>query len=845
MGDLEETGRRRWLREIVGALAFRLASRACPPTGRPQKGDGMFRELLADIRYGLRMLVRSPGFTTVALVTMALGIGANTAMFSIVHGVVLKPLPYPNADRIVALRENNLSRGFTSFTIAPDDFWDWQKRNRSLDILAAYQGTSVTYTGGQRPESLAALRVSDGFLEILGGQPARGRGITKEDLDPSGEGVVVVSHGFWQRTFGGDPNVVGRLMILDGAAHTVVGVLPQNWRPLSRQSIDLVLPLRRQAWWSRGSHFLLGLGRLRPGVTLEQARSDFASIANALQAEYADTNTGWGTVVRRLDDVLLGSTRPQLLMFLAMVGLVLLIACANLANMTLARGVARMRELAVRAAIGAGRGRIVRQLLAESLLLATLAGALGLALGTAALRAFVAGWPTLLPRMQEIGLNAPVLLFCLGLSLVSGLLFGLAPALSVARSNLHQTLQYAGRGAVGSRSRRWMRTGLAVAELGLAASLLVGTGLLVRSFSALRAEDPGFRTENRLVFSTPLAEARYAARERIAAYEETTLARLGALPGVESAAVTSLLPIGGSDELQAFWHEEHAQPGAQEDGVALFYRVSPSYFETMGIPVLSGRGITREDREGGRPVVAISASFARRYFAGKDPVGSRIRFGRDADEPPMEIIGVVGDVQHYRLGETPEAQMYVPFHQRPTGDLSFVVKASIPPQGLVDGVRAVIKAADPDQPIVDLQTADAMIGESISMPRFRAILVTGFGLTALLLAAVGLYGVMACSVSQRTREIGVRMALGATPRSVLGLVLREGSVLVAIGLAIGLGAALSLSRILQSMLFGVDARDPMVFAAVPVILATVAVVAMLVPARRAIRVDPIRTLGQE
>ena len=805
----------------------------------------MLQELLFDLRFGLRMMVRSPGFTCVALVTMALGIGANTAMFSVVHGVVLKPLPYPEASRIVLLRENNLSRGFTSFTISPLNFWDWQRRNRSMDRLAAMLGAAVTYTGGDRPENLPALRVSEDFLEILGGNPVRGRGIRKEDLDPNSEAVVVLTYGFWQRTFGGDANVLGRTLVLDGEVHTVAGVLPQDWQSLSRQEIDLVLPLRPQPFWykARGAHFLIGLGRLKPGVTLEQARSDFASIANALQAEYPDTNKGWGTVLRPLEEAMLGSTRPQLLMFMAMVGLVLLIACANLANMTLARGTARTRELAIRTAVGAGRGRVVRQLLAESVLLAALAGALGLVLGSVVLKAFVVGWPTLLPRMHEIGMNTSVLLFSLGLSLTSGVLFGLAPAISVAGPNLHETLRHGSRGTAGGRSRRRMRAGLVVAELGLAASLLVGTGLLVRSFSALQAEDPGFRTENRLVFSATLPLAKYSTPESIRAFGEAALARLGALPGVRSAALTSLIPIEGSDELAGFWLEEHARPGTQEDGSALFYRVSPGYLATMGVPLLAGRAITQDDREDGRPVVVISASLARQYFSGRTPVGRRLSGG--PNNPPIEIVGVVGDVQHYRLGETSPPQMYVPFRQRPGRELNFVLEASIPPLGLVDGVRTVMKAVDPDQPLVGVRTADAIISDSISMPRFRTLLVTGFGLTALLLAAVGLYGVMACSVSQRTKEIGVRMALGATPGSVLRLVFREGIALVGVGLAVGLGGALALSRILESMLFGVGTRDPAVFAAVPLVLMVVATTAMLIPARRATRVDPVRTLAEE
>jgi putative ABC transport system permease protein len=848
MGDLEES-RRSWPREIKGALTLRMAPTKTGGRSHNQKlrkGDGMFRELLSDLRFGVRMMFRSPVFTIVALLTMALGIGANTGIFSLVHGVVLRPMPYPEADRIVILRENYLVRGWTSFSISPPNYWDWKERNRSLDMMAAYQRNSAIHTGGEQPELLTVYRVSDEFLPILGGEPVMGRGISAEDLHVDSEPVVVLTHGFWLRAFGGALDVLDRSMVLDGLPHTIVGVLPQDWRGFSRSSTDLILPLRPQEHWylNRGNHFLFALGRLASGVTLDQARADFSSIATALEAEYNDTNEGWGAAVDSLEEAVLGSTRPQLLIFLVSVGLVLLIACANLANMTLARGVVRSRELAIRTAVGAGRGRVVRQLLAESVLLSTVGGAIGVVLAHFALEAFVAGYPTMLPRMQEIQVNGTVLLFSMALSLGAGVLFGMVPAMNVAGRRLADSLKQGSRSVAGDRSRRWMRGGLVVGQVGLAVLLLVGTGLLVRSFSALSSENPGFSKEDRLVLASPLSREAYPDNESRRAFGDAVLARMEAIPGVESAALSSLLPLEGSDQIWGYWLEE-TDPTESADGSGLFYRVTPGFFETMGIPLLAGRPIHSTDRADGPEVVVVSESFAERHFPGENPVGRRIRWGRELDNPHVEIVGVVGDVQHYALGVTSEPQVYVPFVQRPNNEVYFVVKASVPPLSLAGEVRDAIHSVDPDQPIEGVQAAETLISESISTPRFRTLLMTGFGLMAFLLAIVGLYGVMAYSVSQRTKEIGVRMALGASRGSVLGLVFREGGPLVGVGLGLGLIGAFALSRLLESMLFGVGARDPAVFAAVPLVLLAVAATAMLVPARRAARVDPVKTLGDE
>ena len=806
----------------------------------------MFQELIGDLRFGLRMMARSPGFTIVALITIALGIGANTAIFSLVNGVLLKPLPYPEAERIVFLQANNMPRGWTSFSISPLDFWNWQEQNRSMVLFAAYRWTGVTYTGGDRPESLSAIAVTEDYLPILGGQPVLGRGFSENDLDPNREGVVLLSHGLWQTSFGSNPGVIGSAILLDGEPITVIGVLPEEWSHIGRSTPDILLPLRPEEWWyrARGAHFLHGLARTRPGVSFEQAQADLSSIAASLEAEYPESNEGWGAVVTPLDDIVLGDSRPQLLMLLASVGFVLVIACANVAQMTLARASARGQEMAVRTALGAGRMRVVRQLLAESLLLAVCGGFLGLALAFGSLKALTVGWPQILPRLQEVNINGTVLLFTAGLSLISGFLFGLFPALSVAGSNIGEALRKASWNVTGDFCRRRFRAGLVVAEVGLAVVLLVGSGLLVRSLLELQNENPGFESRNRLAFSTTLPETRYPTDEERRAYGYACLERLAAIPGVESVAITTLIPVTGQDEIWGLEIEGRPQAGVEDRIAALTYRVSPGYFNTMEIPMLAGRGITRGDRDGALRVVVVSESFASSHLPGEDPVGKRFRFGGEGD-PYWEIVGVVGDVQHYSLGSTSMAQIYLPFPQRPDDVVRFVIEASVSPLSLVGAVRTEIQTVDPDQPLMGMSTMDQLIAEDMSAPRFRTILLSAFGLTALLLAVVGLYGVLSHAVAQRSREIGMRMALGAQRTAILKLVLRDGVPLVLTGVAIGLAGAFALTRVLASMLFGVNVRDPGVFVTAPLLLIVVAAVAVLIPAIRATRVDPVKTLAAE
>ena len=854
LGDLEESASRgrgdpdrlrrhhSSLREAAGVFQLVIGPhRKARRSSRRHRGDNMLQELVRDIRLGLRMMARSPGFTAVAVFTMALGIGANTAMFSVVNGVLLKPLPYPHAERIVYLMENNLSRGWTSFTIAPDNFRDWREQNRSMDLMAAYLPRTVTYTGGDEPRRLAVLQVSEEYLEILGGAPVLGRGFAAEDMDANREAVVLLSGGFWREAFGGDPGVLGRSVLFDGVPHTVIGVLPEGWGgPSTRGSVELLLPLRPQSWWGRGNHFLRSIARMRPGVTLDQARADFSAVTATLEAAYPETNTGWGASLWALDDALLGDARPQLLMLLVSVGLVLLIACANVAQMTLARGSTRGHEMAVRTALGAGRGRVVRQLLAESLVLSVVGGAVGVFLAVACLKGLLLGWPEILPRMGEIELNGTVLAFTAGLSLAAGLLFGLFPALSLAGSNVGEALRRSGWSVTGDASRRRLRAGLVVVEVSLAVILLVGSGLLIRSLVALRGENPGFETRGRLTLYTALPAADYPTAAEQRAYGDATLERIGSLPGVESAAITTLVPVGGRDEIWGLELEGRPARGPEDAISALLYRVSPGYFEMMGIAVRAGREFTRDDRDGTTLVAVVSESFAQTHFPEESPLGKRIRFG-----DLVEIVGVAGNVQHYQLGQTSLPQVYLPFAQWPDEDLNFVVKATVPPLSLVSAIRVEIRAVDPNMPLEGVRTLDQIVAADMSAPRFRTMLLSSFGLTALLLAVVGLYGVMSYTVARRSREIGMRMALGAERSAILMLVFRDGLPLVMAGVVVGLGGALAVTRVLRSMLFGVGAGDPAVFAAVPLLLLAVSAVAMLIPAVRATRVNPVKALTAE
>ena len=803
------------------------------------------KNIWRDIRQGTRLLTRAPGFTVVAVLTLALGIGANTAIFSVTYAILLKPLPYPQPDQITLVTENNLSRGWTSFSVSPANFLDWRAQTSSFSTLAAYGSRTFNYSGHGTPERLRALAGTAGFLEIFGGTPAHGRGFRPDEFEPGKDQVVILNHGFWQRAFGGRTDVINQAITLNGLPYTIVGVMHDHWR-FSARDLSLFVPrsFAPADQTVRGAHFLSVVGRLKPDVTRESAHTELAALASRLETQYPDTNKGWGVVTTSLFDAAVGTFRPMLAILLGAVGLVLLVACANLANMHLARATGRAREIAIRAAIGAGRLRIVQQLLTESLVLACAGGALGLLLAYWATSSFVAAYPTLLPRSGDIGVDPVVLSFTLGLCLLTAFLFGLAPAVAAARTRFNETLKDGARAGSG-RFRTLMRSGLVVTEVALALILLAGAGILLKSFSQLARVNPGFETDHRLSAFTLLPGPKYADPARVVDFFERVTADIAAAPGVQSVALTSTVPISGRDELYSIEFEGRPPLPAGKGVSALYYAVSPDYFSFMGIPMLKGRPFTSQDRQGTPRVAIVNDAFVKLHFPAEDPIGKRIRMGRNASIV-REIVGVVGNVKHYSVTDKDTAQMYEPFLQAPSSAMSMLLKTGSDPTAFASTVRSSVARADPEQPVATVVTLGQMLSDAGALPRMQAVLMASLGAIALLLAAVGLYGVMAYSVSQRTQEIGIRMTLGANRGTVLRMVLAQAGLLTALGLVIGLAGAVALGQVLKSvlepMLFQVEPTDVATLTGVAVVLAVVALLAAVIPARRATRVDPIQAL---
>ena len=798
---------------------------------------------MQDIRFAIRQLSKSPGFALVAILTLGLGIGACTAIFSVVNGVLLRPLTYPEPERLVLLRESQPPQ-YPEFSVAPPNFLDWQKQTRSFTALAAYRNQTYNLTSDAEPKRLNGQRVTADYFSIYGVAPRLGRDFRPEEDSVAQGKVVILSHRLWQGQFGGTADVIGRTIQLNGDAYTILGVMPADFQPSSTTELWAPMAFKddEKAGDNRGAHYINVVGRLKPGVSLAQAQSEMDVIAGQMAKQYPDTNKGWGIPVFQLTDYLVRDVKTVLWTLLGAVGCVLFIACANIANLLLARANGRMREISIRTALGAGRGRIVRQLLTESVVLSLVGGALGVLIAKWGLDALLVFAPANLPRAKEIGIDGGAMAFTLTLSIITGLVFGIVPAWLATGHNLNATLKEGTRGSTES-GRRWFRSGLVVAEVALSLLLLTGAGLLVRSFLKLSAVSPGFEPANGTAVALALPGRKYDTPEKQRQFADRLLASLRNLPGTTAVGLTHVLPMQGNYVLG--FNIDGRPPIAQSDlPNTNYYAVTPGYFPAMGIRLIRGRLFTEQDNEKAPRVAIISETLARQQFPNEDPLGKRINITNGPDAW-REIVGIVYDVKQYGVDRESTMQSYEPFAQVPFNNLTAVIRTSGDARALHNAIRAQVFAVDKDQPVSSIKPLESIVADSMAQQRFAMLLLTVFSAVALVIAAVGIYGVMAYSVSQRTSEIGIRMALGASPGSVLQLILRQGLGVIAAGLAVGLVSALFAGRLLESLLYQTTARDPLTLAAIAGLLALVALVACLIPARRATRVDPLVALRSE
>ncbi len=818
--------------------------------------------LWQDIRYGVRMLWKNRGVSAIVILALALGIGANSAIFSVVNAVLLRPLPYDQSDRLVFLNEK--SPVLDEMSISYPNFLDWREHNQSFEKIGVYNRGSYNLTGAGDPERIITAQMSADMFTLLRVNALHGRVYTNDEDKPGGTPVVVLSYGLWQRRFGGQMSILDQPITLNGKTYTVIGVMPQDYAYPSRAEMWVpVGQLSDQASWkSRGNHpGLYGVGRLKPGVAFEQADADMNNVAANLEKQYPDSNAGNRVRLRPLLEIFVSDVRRALWVIFAAVGFVLLIACANIANLLLARATARRKEMAIRTAVGASRWRLARQLLTESILLSLLGGAIGLLLARWGIDLILYVSPDAIPRSREIGLDWIVLGFTVGVSFLTGILFGLIPALQAGEVDVHETLKETGRGVSG---RQWLRSSLVVAEVATTLVLLIGAGLMIRSFYLLQKVNPGFSYEHLTSFSVSLPQRKYSTQDAQASFYNRLLENIRALPGVESSAAASGLPLGNNGWQMGFTVEGQPRPPRDQTPLMETCLVTPDYFRAMNIPVLRGRIFNDHDdrsslngrdlsklNENEREAAALNSivideEFAKRYWPNEDPVGKRIMFGDEHNPHKLEIIGVVGRVKMESLNQNSDrVQVYLPFGQMPNGGMTVIVKGSSDPSQLISSVRAAVKEIDPDQPIYNPRTMDEIRAESVAPERLNLTLLSLFAGLALVLAIVGIYGVMSYSVTQRTHEIGIRMAIGARPRDVFAMVLGHGMKLTLLGVGIGLVLAFILTRLMETMLFGVAPTDATTYAAISVLLVSVALLACYLPGRRATKVEPTISLRYE
>ncbi|HKO98503.1 MAG TPA: ABC transporter permease [Pyrinomonadaceae bacterium] len=810
---------------------------------------------LQDIRYGLRMLLKAPSFSIVATIALALGIGANTAIFSVVNAVLLRPLPFTKSEELMMVWETDSVRGQKSGSASYPNFFDWRDQSQSFEKMAAYYTNDFIMTGRGESVRLPGAVVSADIFPLLGSVPMLGRTFRPDEDKPGESGrVAMLSQGLFQSRFNSDPNVVGQSMTLDGNNYTIVGVMPNDFKfPIQNDPVDLWTTIAGDAEGDepvsvqRGAHFLGVIGRLKPGVSREQAQADMTAIGARLEKQYPDKNLNKSIRLEPVLESLVGDIRPALLILLGAVGCVLLIACANVANLLLARAMTRHKEIAIRTALGASRIRVVRQLLTESVMLSLAGGALGLVLAMWWSDLLIALGKEDIPRAMQVGLDWRVLGFTLLVSVFTGVAFGLVPAFHSSKTELTESLKEGGRGSGEGARRNRVRGVLVVAELAIAVKLLVGAGLLIQSLWLLQNVKPGFNSENVLTFSVSVPEVKYPA-EKQAQFFRQLVKRMETMPGVQSAGAVMPLPLSGDRFSISF--EIDGRPVAKgTEPSADFFTTGLGYFKAMGIPMIQGRDFSERDEKGAPGVVIVSKGFADKYFPNENPIGKRIKPGistYDGEKSTMrEIVGVVAEVRNRNMSAPIRPAYYVPHAQVPFSQMALVVKANGDPRGMIGGARNEVTSMDRELPVFNVKTMDEYLALAVSSPRFNTTLLGIFAAVALILTVVGLYGVMSYSVAQRTNEIGIRMALGAQTRDVLSLIVSQGFKLVLVGLAIGLAVAFALTRVIASLLFGVTTKDPLTFSAVAIVLAGVALLACYIPARRASRVDPLKALHYE
>ncbi|HKP88254.1 MAG TPA: ABC transporter permease [Blastocatellia bacterium] len=794
-----------------------------------------------DIRYGVRTLLKNPGFSAIAVIALALGIGANTAIFSVVNAVLLRPLPFEEPERLVMVWEKRMALGRVRNVASAPDFVDWKAQNTVFEDMAAYVNNGLNLSGSDEPERLQGVAASASFFSVLRAQPKLGRTFLPDEDSPTSEPVAIISNGLWQRRFAGDPNIIGRTITMNDRSRTVVGVMPADFvYPNSEVEVWVPLVFSPNDLNSRGSHSYNVIARLKPGVALKQAQGEMDTIAAGLEKQY-QVNTGHGVNVFSLHEEVVGPVKQALMVLLGAVGFVLLIACANVANLLLARAAARQKEIAIRTALGAGRARIIRQLLTESMMLALVGGTLGALLALWGLDLILAVSTGSIPRVKEIRVDGGVMAFTFLVSLATGLIFGLVPAWQASRPDLNESLKEGGRGSSAGIHRNRVRSLFVVVEVAICLVLLIGAGLMIKSFVRLLDVSPGFNAENLLTMNVSLSGSKYRETPQRMAFFQQALERIASAPGVQGAATALSLPLEGSSSRYFQIEGRPPQPPGQGYN-ANVNLASGDYFRTMGIPLIQGRAFNDGDVMGSLPVVIINQKMAQQFWPDEDPIGQRMGTGND---PLRTVVGIVGDVRQAALETEPRAEFFYPFFQVDFGFATFLVRTSGDPKSMIAAVRSEFQAVDKDQPVSNIRTMDEVLAQSVAPRRLNMLLLGIFAVLALVLAAVGLYGVMSYSVTQRTREIGIRMALGAGRGDVMKLVVGQGMILATAGVAIGLVASLVLTRFMASLLYGVGATDPVTFAVISVILIGVALGASYVPARRATKVDPMVALRYE